>query len=123
MKTAICLLVFFGLAASAGAESKWFFVKLERTPVIDRRGNLVERPVFYAKDKRRLTTGGEWIVPKELKVKAIERYQREGTLLMLVDVPAEAVLPGTVNTAADSKQIKKETFGILPIKAESGVTN
>lgn len=108
----------------ASAEERWVSATLERTPIVDKRGNVVERPVYHARDRKRVTTGGEWVVPKELKVKAIERYQRNGELLMRVDVPTDIVLPN-VKAVVNPEKVKKEKFGILPvaiIEPESGVT-
>lgn len=108
------------------AEQRWIHVTLEKSAMTNRRGNPVDKPVFYAKKQYRITKGGEWIVPEVLtKHRAIERYQREGTLLMLVDVPPETALPGTVKNAAQAEAMKRDVFRIPPVepaKPESGVT-
>lgn len=116
---AISLLLF---CVPALAEEKWVSIQLERTPIVDRLGTVVDRPIFYAKDKKRLTKGGDWVIPQELRIRAIERYQREGELLMLVDVPPQMKLPGKLQAKAEAEKIKWDVFRVKPIEAETGVT-
>ena len=121
--TFLTAFIFILCASPAFSEERWVSIQLERSPIINRHGNKVDRPVFYSKKQTRLTKGGEWIVPDGLKIKAKERYQRAGDLLMLVDVPSQAVLPGEIKAKVDAEKAKKDIFKIAPIQnVESGVT-
>lgn len=105
MKLIIAIIFSLLLGTTAIAEDRWVSITLERAPTLDRRGNRVDRPVFYARDRKRITTGGE--------------------LLMLVDVPSHTILHGTVKSVAQAENIKRDAFKVKPVepvKPESGVT-
>lgn len=120
----LCGILLFIMDGIVQAEPKWIAVEIERTPIVDKRGRKVDRPVFYAKDRMRLTKGGEWVIPKEIKGEKILSYhQREKDLLVLVDTIKS--VSGTLATEEDALRLKFELSGTTPMetkKAESGVT-
>lgn len=124
MKKYILLILPFLLFASiAFAEQRWIYITLEQTPIKDRNGNTVKRPVFFSKDKHRLTTGGEFVIPEDIKKhRAIERIQKDKQLLVKVDVPKDKKMPGDMIKEDQVPLIKKITFGIPEKKVDSGVT-
>jgi len=119
-------IIFRVFLADVHAEERWIFLTLKKTPIVNKSGKQVEKPVFFSKNSRRLTTGGEWIVPEDIKsAKYTERYQRNKNLLILVDVPLDVKLPPEVAIVkkTEAENLKVNLFGIKPIPLESGVTN
>jgi len=114
MKTILEIIIFILLffASMAMAEEKWVYIKLEQTPLINKRGEKVDKPVIYSNKRGNITKGGEWIIPEKLKIRNLERYKKADKLLMKVDIKPSVILPGDLKTEEEAKIIKKNIFGI-----------